>query len=66
MAGEAALWRLERKPPIPMDNQTGCLTLLFRLKRRVDLHGSTRDGALTPLWMPQRITEIHFGPGEEP
>ena len=36
-----ALWRLEGKPPIAMFNQTGCLTLLLRLKRREDLHGST-------------------------
>ena len=43
MAGVTALWRLQRKPPIPMVNPTGSLTLLFQLKRRADLHGSTRD-----------------------
>ena len=45
MAGEAALWRLERKPPIPMVNPTGSLTLLFRIERRADLHGCTGDEA---------------------
>ena len=29
MAGVTALWRLERKPPIPLDNTTGSLTLLL-------------------------------------
>ena len=61
-----ALWRLKRKPPIPVVNTKGRLTLLFRLERRADLHGSTRDKAQTPLWMPQRNPEIHLGPGEEP
>ena len=45
MAGVTALWHLERKPPIPSDNLTGSLTLLFQLVRRADLHGSTRDEA---------------------
>ena len=52
MASVTALWPLERKPPIPMVNQTGCLTLLFWLERRADLHGSTRDQALTRLGCP--------------
>ena len=37
------LWLLERKPPMPMVNQTGSLTVLFLLERREDLHGSTQD-----------------------
>ena len=41
MAGVTALWRLERKTPIPMVKPTGSLTLIFLLERRVDLHGST-------------------------
>ena len=53
MAGVTALWRLERKPPIPMVNQTGCLTLLFWLERRADLHGSTWDEASLPCGCPR-------------
>ena len=53
MAVVTALWHLERKPPIPMVNQTGCLTLLFRFKRRADFHGTTRDETLTPLGRPR-------------
>ena len=52
MAVVTALWCLERKPPIPMVNPTGKMTLLFQLKRTADLHVSTRDEALTLLWMP--------------
>ena len=45
MAGVTALWRLERKPPIPLDNLTGSLTLFFQLVRRADFRGFTRDEA---------------------
>ena len=65
MSGVTALWRLERKPSIPIVNSTGSLTLIFWLKRRADVHGSTQDEALTPLWMPQRNPTIHVGPGME-
>ena len=53
MAGVTALWRLKRKPHIPMVNTTGSLTLLFQLERRADLHGSTRDEALLPCGCPR-------------
>ena len=43
MAGVTALWRLRRRPLIPIFNPTGSLTLLFRLERRADMHGSTRE-----------------------
>ena len=45
MACVTALWPLERKPWIPMVNNTGSQTLLFQLGRTVELHGSTRDEA---------------------
>ena len=41
MAAVTTLWRLERKPLIPMVNLTGSRTLLFRLESRAELHGST-------------------------
>ena len=36
MADVTALWHLKRKPVIPMVNQTGSLTPLFRLERIED------------------------------
>ena len=53
MAGVTALCFLERKPPIPMVNTTGRLTLLFLFERSVDLHGSTRDEACFPCGRPR-------------
>ena len=52
MAGVSALWNFERKPPIPMVNTTGSLTLLFRFEREVDLHGSTPNEACLPCGCP--------------
>ena len=55
MAGVTALWRHDRKPPIPMVNLTGSLTLLFRLERRADLHGSTETRPDSPVDTPEEL-----------
>ena len=55
MAGVTALWHHDRKPPIPMVNLTGSLTLLFRLERREDLHGSTETKPDSPVDAPEEL-----------
>ena len=55
MAGVTAQWHLERKLPIHMVNQTGSLTLLFRLERREDLHGSTETKPDSPVDAPEEL-----------
>ena len=56
MAVVTAVWRLERKPLIPMVNLTGSLKLLFWLERRMDCippHKTKRDSPLDAQEEPQ-------------
>ena len=64
MAGETALWHLERKPTMPMVHPIGSLKA-FPAQEESGFAWLHVRRVLTPLWTYPNNLEIHVCPGEE-